>query len=174
MIIINLLELYSILLLANVVLNYINSSNRDMRKHTLFGLIICSTYISNFHIMHVLFNTFIVFLIDYKIGGLQLDINNIKKNCEYSIEYLILYKDSQLYKIDICKQIIENIKNKIMGKDDLNYDLFVQLLENSKRLTDNPIIEDYIFNNDTVKKNNDEQNDDTNFDNEYNIIENFY
>jgi len=174
MAIISLFELSNILLLGNIILNYVNSNSRDIRKHTLFGLIICSTYISNFHIAHILFNTFIIFLIDYKVSGLEFNITNIKINCKNIIEYLISYKDSQLYKLDICKQILGNIKGKVMRRDELNYDLFVQLLESSKRLTDNPVIEDYVFNNDTIKKPIVEENNNDKINDDYNIIENFY
>ncbi len=173
------LELYNILLLLNVVLNYVTSSNRDTRKHTLFGLIICSTYLSNFDISHVLFNTFVIFLIDHKIGGIEFNFKNIKTNVDNTINNIILYKDSQMYKIDICKQIGWNIGGTIMRKNDLNYDLMQQLFENQKRIISNVIIEDFVLNTDGNKKNNMEDKTNNSEENEtekgdFNIVDDFF
>ncbi len=175
--IINFLELHNILLLFNIILNYVTSSSRDTRKNILFGLIICSTYLSNFHINHVLFNTFIVFLIDHKLGGIQFNIKNIKTNTEIAINDLILYKDSQIYKIDIFKQIVFNVGRTIIRKNDFDYDLVQQLFENQKRPISNVIIEDFILGDDIIKNNNIEEKKNNSEDeiekDGYNIVEDF-
>jgi hypothetical protein len=166
MAIIKILNFPATMVMANTILNIIiNNTNR--RIQLLYGIIICSTYLSNFDIPHVMFNTFITFLID-SIIQTKLDNIDIVELKQYYTEEIKLH----IEKGHIYKKICANIVGYILRRNPIDYTLFDELHIDSirKRKPGAVIVENYMLETNNVKK----EQVITKNDNTYNIIEDYY
>lgn len=172
MIILKVFKLYSILMLLNILLNVVINNGENKRREILYGIIICTTYLSNFCVTHVLFNTFIIFFINYvtenNLEGIfsNINIHQWKEHIASEIQYYIS-------KLPLCKNIAINIIGFVLRKNMIEYDLINQLCTDThKRKTINTITEDYLLQDISNKK--DKQNIQKKEIHTYNVIENFY
>lgn len=126
--IIKIFELQSILVLLNMVFNiYINPTNMNM--NIIYGIIIGLSYLSNFNIWHVIFNTIITFL----IFDLDINIHDTK-------EYLISECYYQYEKKDIWIKIFKNLWDSFLRRCDIDKKLYDELLLNTRNKSKSGIV----------------------------------
>lgn len=147
--IIKIFNLYDILLILNVLFNMIYFNNE--RKNLLNCVIVCSTYLSNYNLIHIIINTCLVFVLDYNIGHMDIG-NKVSK-------YVMVKYNKNKHKIIIVNKLLWNIGGKIFRRNDIDYTLIDELLDDGSNK--NIIIEDFMLNNsvdnnikDIVVKNN--------------------
>jgi hypothetical protein len=171
MTIVKLCELQSIIMLFNTFLSIGVNINRDRRREILYAIIICTTYLSNFAIIHVIFNTFIVFLIDYivkdKLNEYDISLENIRQYKEYVMEELRF----NMKKREIVIKIMWNIIGFLKKQNDIDYTLFDQLSVDTRiKRKKSVVVEDYLLQDINIKK--EEKKIVTT--NNYNIVDNYY
>lgn len=124
--IIKIFELQSILVLLNMVFNiYISPININI----IYGIIIGLSYLSNFNIWHVIFNTIITFL----IFDLNINIHDTK-------EYLISECYYQYEKKDIWIKIFKNLWDYVLRRCDIDKKLYDELLLNTRNKSKSGIV----------------------------------
>jgi hypothetical protein len=175
MIIIKLFELQSILMLFNIFLNVGININKDRKREILYGIIVFTTYLSNFAITHVIFNTIIVFLIDCILNDVLndnfIDYESHLESIKECKEYLIEEFEFHIKKKDICKKIVWNIIGVIRMRDEIDYTLFDKLtLDTRKKKRKSVVIEDFLLQDTNMRK---EERKITSTSN-YNIVDNYY
>lgn len=113
MAIIKIFKLQSMLVLLNMVFNiYMN----PIGVNIIYGIIIGSSYLSNFNVWHIIFNTIMTFW----IFNLEINIYEVK-------EYFIKEYNYQLEKKDIYKKIYKNIGGYILRRNNIDTTLFDEL-----------------------------------------------
>jgi len=112
-----------LILLLSIIMNIITSTN--IRKQLIFGMVLCTTYISQFNILHILYTTLIMILIIQSV--------------DFTVEYQNIIKDVGINVLKILKYIYEKYmgcKNRIkelavLYKDDNLKNINQQNVRNS-------------------------------------------
>lgn len=136
--IIKIFDLFGILLILNVLFNMIYYNGE--RKNLLNCIIVCSTYLSNYNLLHILLNTCFVFGLDYNFG--HIDVGNKIKG------YMVFKYNKNKHKIIIVNKLLWNLIGKLFRRNDIDYDLIDELLDDGTNK--NIIVEDFML-NDTVE-----------------------
>jgi hypothetical protein len=162
--VIRLFNLKNVLMLLNVLFNIIH--NEDKFIQILYGLIICTTYLSDFCISHVIFNTIIVF----GCGSYRKKIKWLSR--DYVREYVDYGIDCGMIKMNICKKIGWNIVSVVLRKEQINYELYGHLWKDKPiKVKKNVVVEDFIFNDEYSNGEKKNVNNDSGV---YNIVDNYY
>lgn len=178
MTLVSIFQLNSIIMFFNILLNMVVNIGKDRKREILYATIIFTTYLSNFAITHIVFNTFVIFLMYHIFNDKfdEFDIGDINmRNIEALKGYLVEETGFYMGKKYIGKKIMWNIIGFILRKNDIDYTLFDKLtIDTRVKKRGSVVIEDFLLQDENINKKEKVPIENTNNSNNYNVIDNYY